>query len=329
MNQEPNNLNSNNFNTQGNNGIPNNQPLNNQFFNTTFNQNVAPNTNASSPTFNQQPPQMTSYEQSTIQQPINNTFNNGNVNNGNFDSKSPKKINLGLIIGIIAVVIVVGVGVIFGSKLLSNNDINNETLNDETKESDKDTNTNNNKSSDAELVVYLNDLKITLGKTKMDEIIKNTNLEVIKDETNKYKGSTSDNPSIFSEDWMYYDKRIIQLSDGINVFVIESYFEKTNIVGEITTLRNGTTDDPAFDNSKGTKLSFEDAVIGKKINIGDMYTDFEHEIYNNSSVGSCNKSGHDIYCYQSKNLSDDMFIYYLNDNHKVVNMTATLMSYYH
>ena len=165
------------------------------------------------------------------------------------------------------------------------------------------------------------------GRNK-DEIIKNTDLEVIKDETNKHEGSTSNKPSLSSEDWIYYDKRIIQLSDGINVFVIESYFEKTNIVGEITTIRNGKTDDPAFDNSKGTTLSFEDAVIGKRINMGDMYTDFEHEVYNNSSVGSCNHSGYTISCYQSEHLSNDMFTYYLDDNQKVVNMTATLMSYY-
>lgn len=328
MNQEQNNLNSNNFNTQGNNGIPNNQPLNSQNFNQGMSFNQQSINSQPQPTSNfQQPINQMNMQQPTLQ-PVNNSFENVDFSNQNSNNKPQKKMNIGLIIGIVAVIAVVGIGVVFGSKLISNKNINNETLNNKTEESDKNANTNVNKSSDVQLVVYLNDLKITLGKTTMDEIIKNTDLEVIKDETNKHEGSTSNKPSLFSEDWIYYDKRIIQLSDGINVFVIESYFEKTNIVGEITTLRNGKTDDPAFDNSKGTTLSFEDAVIGKRINMGDMYTDFEHEVYNNSSVGSCNQSGYDIYCYQSEHLSNDMFTYYLDDNQKVVNMTATLMSYY-
>lgn len=329
MDYEQNNLNQDNFNTQGNNGIPNNQPLNNQNFNQGMSFNQQPINSQPQQTSNfQQPINQINMQQPTLQ-PVNNSFENVDLNNQNSNNKPPKKMNIGLIIGILAVIAVVVVGIVFGSKLLSNNNIDNENLNNEAEKSDKNTNTSANNSSDPQLVIYLNNLKITLGKTTMDEIIKNTNLKIIKDETNKYKGSTSNNPSLSSEDWIYYDKRIIQLSDGINVFVIESYFEKTNIVGKITTLRDGKTDDPAFDNSKGTTLSFEDAVIGKRINIGDMYTDFEHEIYNNSSAGSCNKSGYDIYCYQSKHLSDDMFVYYLNDNQKVVNMTATLMSYYH
>ena len=107
MNQEQNNLNPNNFNTQGNNGIPNNQPLNNQ----NFNQGMG---------FNQQPINQMNMQQPTPQ-PMNNTFESGNAGNQSFNSKSPKKMNLGLIIGIVAVVAVVGVGIIFGSKLLSYN----------------------------------------------------------------------------------------------------------------------------------------------------------------------------------------------------------------
>lgn len=323
MNQEQNNLNQNSFNTQGNDGIPNNQTLNNQNINNNAyqNQGVQQNTNVSQQTFTSQP--------QPTPQPTN-TFESGNANNLSFNSKPPRKMNLGLMIGIVAAVIIIGFGIFFGSKLLSKGNNSNSALNNdvETKEPDKDTNTDSTQSSNKKLVIYLNDLKITLGKTTMDEIIKNTDLEVIKDETNKYKGCTSNNISLSSDDWVEYDNRTIQLSDGINIFVITSYFEKTNIVGEITTLRNGKTDDPAFDNSKGTTLSFEDAVIGKRINLGDMYTDFEHEVYNNSSAGSCNKAGFNIYCYQSKHLSDDIFIYYLDDNQKVVNMTATLMSYY-
>ncbi len=99
MNQEQNNLNPNNFNTQGNNGIPNNQPLNNQSFN--------------QQRINTQPQPTTSYRQPinqmNVQQPTPqpmNTFESGNTNNQNFNSKPPKKMNLWLIIGIIAAVAV-------------------------------------------------------------------------------------------------------------------------------------------------------------------------------------------------------------------------------
>ena len=113
MNQEQNNLNPNNFNTQLNNGVPNNQPLqNNQSFNQGMGVNQQP--------INPQP------------QPMNNTFESVNASNQSFNSKPPKKMNLGLIIGIVVAVAVVGVGVVFGSKLLSNDANNNSgTLNNE------------------------------------------------------------------------------------------------------------------------------------------------------------------------------------------------------
>lgn len=122
MNQD-NNFNQNNFNFQGNNGMSNNQSLNNQ----SFNQNV---------NVNQQP--TPSFQQPIIQQPISqptNTFESGSTNNQSVNSKPPKKINLGLIIGIVVAVAVVGVGIVFGSKLLSNggsnNDLNNGSSNNQ------------------------------------------------------------------------------------------------------------------------------------------------------------------------------------------------------
>lgn len=141
MNQEQNNLNQNNFNTQSNNGIPNNQPLNNQSFNNTFNQNVVQNQNVNQSTFNQQPinpqPQIQptpSFQQPIMQeptsQPMNNTFESGYVSNQNLNSKPPKKINLGLIIGIVAVVAVVGIGaLLLFNKPSSQNNNNGTTTN--------------------------------------------------------------------------------------------------------------------------------------------------------------------------------------------------------
>lgn len=116
MNQEQNNLNTNYFNTQGNNEIPNNGPLNNQNFNQNMSVNQQP--------INAKPQPMTGFQQQIMQEPplqsMNNAFNSGNANNQNLNSKPSKKINLGLIIGIVAVVAVIGIGLVFGSKLLSN-----------------------------------------------------------------------------------------------------------------------------------------------------------------------------------------------------------------
>ena len=111
----------NNFNSQGNNGISNNQPLNSQSFNygVSVNQQTAPSF--------QQP-----IMQESISQPTNNTFENGNASNQSFNSKPPKKLNLGLIIGIVAVVAVVGGGIVFGSKLLSNRGNNDNVDADKT-----------------------------------------------------------------------------------------------------------------------------------------------------------------------------------------------------
>lgn len=133
-------------NTNQNQSLVDNQGLqNNQNINNAFNQGVQQDTNISQPMYNSQPAssfqqtifnpqtQLTpSYQQSinqtnvqeTVQQPINNTFESGNGNNPSFNSKTPKKMNLGLIIGIVAAVAVIGIWVIFGSKLLLNNNKN-------------------------------------------------------------------------------------------------------------------------------------------------------------------------------------------------------------
>lgn len=131
MNQEQNNLNPNNFNTQGNNGIPNNQPLNNQNFNQGMSVNQQP--------INPQPQQPSNYEQPinqmNMQQPTPqpmNTFESGNTNNQNFNSKPPKKMNLGLIIGIVGIVaatIGIGIYVLLKPNLNKNNNTNNGQLN--------------------------------------------------------------------------------------------------------------------------------------------------------------------------------------------------------
>lgn len=116
MNQDNNNqFNQNNFNTQSSNGIPNNQLLQN---NQSFNQGMGVNQQPINP-------------QPTLQQPTN-TFQSGNANNQNFNSKLPKKMNLGLIIGIV----VVAATVIIGGVLLFDN------MNDNTNNSSSNGNNN-------------------------------------------------------------------------------------------------------------------------------------------------------------------------------------------
>ena len=153
MNQEQNNLNPNNFNTQGNNGIPNNQPLNNQSFNNTFNQQ----------SINAQPQPTPSYQQPinqmNVQQPTPqpmNTFESGNANNQNFNSKPPKKMNLGLIIGIVAVV----VAIVIGGILLLGKNTNN----------DDSSSNNKNLSGNAKLVKTYNNISTYINAGDLNQV---------------------------------------------------------------------------------------------------------------------------------------------------------------
>lgn len=129
MNQEQNNLNQNNLNTQGNNGVPNNQPLNNQNFNQGMSFNQQPINSQPQPTSNfQQPINQMNMQQPTLQ-PVNNSFENVDFSNQNLNNKPPKKMNIGLIIGIITVIVVIGIGAVFGNKLISNKNNNNNSEN--------------------------------------------------------------------------------------------------------------------------------------------------------------------------------------------------------
>ncbi len=149
MNQEQNNLNPNNLNTQSTNEIPNNPLLqDNQSLNNTFNQDV------NQTTWNSQPQVNTNYQQTTNQENIQeptpqptNTLENGKASQ-NFNSKPPKKMNLGFMIGIVVAVAVIGVGAVLGSKLFLNTDRNNSTENNVSDNTSNDTSssTNNNTS---------------------------------------------------------------------------------------------------------------------------------------------------------------------------------------
>ena len=76
-----------------------------------------------------------SMQQEIKQEPLSqpqqiNIIENSNINTQNLNTNTPKKFNLGLILGIGAAVVIVGAGIIFGGKILSNNTSNaNSNLN--------------------------------------------------------------------------------------------------------------------------------------------------------------------------------------------------------
>jgi len=192
MNQDD-NFNHNNFNTQGNNGIPNNQPLNNQSFSQgmNINQQTTP-----------------SYGQPIMQEPVPqpmNTFENSDANNSNFNSKPPKKMNLGLIIGIVVVVAVVGVAIIFGSKLLSN-DRNNNAGNNNKIENNNNSNNGIDNSQEEDSNFYE-----TWGRTDFNTTFDGVNIDHFYINVPKYTGSN-----------YWYAKISEQLDDTV-VFISGQY----------------------------------------------------------------------------------------------------------
>lgn len=245
MNQD-NNFNQNNFNSQGNNGMSNNQPLNNQ----NFNQNM----NVNQSMFNQQPQPTPSFQQPIMQepttQPMNNTFESGNAGNYSFNSKPPKKMNLGLIIGVVAAVVFVGIGVAFGSKLLSNSGNNNNSNNGNNDSNNSVENNDNNSDSNStvnydelmEMRVVINDNEIILNKTTIDDFL----------ESSKWKNYEE---SSFSTE---VNKAIV-LKDGVNEITL-TYLKSNNVIFQVTTNAD-------FDNSV-TKIQYKDSYIGT-LNIGD------------------------------------------------------------
>lgn len=126
MNQDLNNLNQDNYNAQGNNGISDGKPLDSQNFNQGMNFSQQP--------INTQPQQTPSFSQQNMQEfapkPMNNTFESENSSNQYSDNKTPKKMNLGLIIGIVIIAVIVVIGVIFGGKIFSKGNGSSQTINE-------------------------------------------------------------------------------------------------------------------------------------------------------------------------------------------------------
>ena len=296
MNQDFSNLNNSDANQSDNEDLNNQDLSNNQTISQQFNATQYQNTTGQNINF-----------ENSYQQPSNLAINNQNENNN-----SKRKSKVGFVIIIIAILLAIVIGVII---LTNKGDTKNET-----NESNNETNinTNTNKSSDGKYVIYLNNMKITLGETTMDYIVKNTDLKVIKDETSHGTCGSS------SCDVKEGDTREIVLSDGVNSITITSYFGYPNKTKKLATSHH--TDDPAFDVSTGTKLIFVDNAIGKNVNVGDSFTEDEYyDIYKNT--GTCFSSSGMIQCSQTKLYANDYFVYWLDSNYKIINMSADLKNY--
>lgn len=257
MNQD-NNFNQNNFNSQGNNGMSNNQPLNNQSFNQGMNVNQQP--------INPQPQQTPSFQQPIMQEPIlqpTNTFESGSANNQSFNDKPPKKMNLGLIVGIVAVVAVVGIGVVFGSKLLSNGGNSNNS------------NTENNGSSKVDVTYY-----------DKDRELKDT--YTFKEAVSKFAFKVNESTLIFEEN----DKttlKHVQQDETIHNDLWNAQFEyKQDIytsVGQIYVGESSaTTLEEFINNFKVGKLSENTTWTVENVNIIESNNDYVFASWTNKGL---------------------------------------------
>ena len=224
-------MNQDNINTQGNNEITNNQPLNNQSFNQSMGVNQQP--------VNPQPQQPSSFQEPTPQ-PMNNTFESGNVNNQSLNSKSSKKMSLVLIIGIVvAVTVIVVVSIIFGTDAFKKNG------------------------------------NLSNGEVNYTDNIKNGKVELSM--TSKKEIKRYDDNIIFYENYEYFQTKdsdnqfIVIDSKGKQVLPIEgkklyaSSYDNYKYLGDGYFIYNTTTDD-----GKITAILVKD---GKLIISLDLYSD--------------------------------------------------------
>ena len=166
MNQEKNNLNLTNFNTQGDNGIPNKQPFQNDQ-SISLNQQI---TNSQPTPSYHQPINQVNIQETTTQ--YMNLVESQNPNNQNFHIKQPKKINLGLIIGIVVVLVVIFFVIVALITATNNNksDID-KTLENNSMEKDNsntrgivDKNTNTNYDENGAFLLRIEDVFTIAGR---------------------------------------------------------------------------------------------------------------------------------------------------------------------
>ena len=241
---------------------------------------------------------------------MNKSILRTNDNSLLIQSKNNKGIALiTLIIIIIAILLVAGL-IIFLVSTNINSTKKDETIASRENEIVKDNSNNSKKESENnqdKYVIYINNYKIILGKTKISDLISKVRLNVIYD-------SSSDSTTSKT--------RVVKLSDGKNTIVVESK-EDTDIIKKLSTHANGQITDPDFDLSTGTKITFVDNKFEKNISIGDSFTEDEYyDCYN--ITGTAWKADKTIYVSQTKYMGNDQFVYYLDDNYRIVNMGADL-----
>ena len=298
MNQEQNNLNPNNFNIQGNNGIPNNQPLNNQNFNQnmSFNQQSINLQSQSTPSF-QQPINQMNIQQPTPK-PVNNSFENVNFNNQGSNNKLPKKMNLGLVIGIVALIAVVGIGVLFGCKLILNKNNNNSNLSN-------GKNNSNVKMGNVEVKVLSSEDQINnsgLYKIGDEYIFKGGDLYTEKLEDGSYnKTSKLGNLKNFVKFNNNYWRIIKINSDGTIRLVWAGKYN--NITNKVL---NNINLDIKYVETKSNNFSYENSYIRNYLNttflndtsiIPSNYNDYLVEF--NFDISTYSDSVYDIYSYKN------------------------------
>lgn len=228
------------------------------------------------------------------------------------------KENKGISLITLIIIVVVLIAVILGIVLIVNQKSKSNMENGQKTEISD----NNDK-----YIIYINNYKIILGKTKINDIIDNVGLNVIDDKTyyeneeskemkQKILNTTGNAGTLETEQ----SKRIVKLSDGTNTIIIKGF---SDTIKSLSTLANGNIDDPDFDFSTKTKITFVDNKFGKNISMGDYFTEDE---YNNcyEITGTAYTGGKAIYVSQTERFAHDQFGYYLDNNYRIVNMWVDL-----
>ena len=149
---------------------------------------------------------------------------------------------------------------------------------------------NESENNQEKYVIYINDYKIILGKTKISDLISNVGLNVTYDNISNYTHST---------DKTTHNKRVVKISDGTNTIAIESKEDNTDIIKKLSTHANGKSTDPDFDFSTGTKITFVDNKFGRNISIGEYFS--EDEYYDCYKItGTAYNGDKTIYVSQTK-----------------------------
>ena len=207
-----------------------------------------------------------------------------------------------IVVGVIAVVAVISiiVGVVFltkNNKTTESGNNSSQTNNNETKKND---------TKNADVVMYINDYKIVLGKTKISDIVENSKLTLVCHKVDTFTDSKTNK----TVEYDYY-----KFTDGVNIIHLQSVTDKLDIVNSINTLKDFSVNAPAFDSSKGTTISVDDVNFRNGIKIGDTLT--EDDSLDRSKLLVARNI---IYSKQSED--EGKITYYKDSNDVIINILA-------